>query len=71
MDAIAAQIYSASIITSSSSNELTFNEDDRSGILTPCNNMLLISASIMGYRVHRMMVDTGSYCNILFKKTLD
>ncbi|KAL8531186.1 hypothetical protein ACS0TY_007985 [Phlomoides rotata] len=50
---------------------LTFTDDDLKGILMPHNDPLVISLNIMGTKVHRLLVDTGSYANIIFQTTLD
>ncbi|KAL8493493.1 hypothetical protein ACS0TY_024634 [Phlomoides rotata] len=43
----------------------------RPRIMTPHNDSLVVSANIMGTKVHRLLVDTGSYVNIIFRRTLD
>ncbi|KAL8520824.1 hypothetical protein ACS0TY_011397 [Phlomoides rotata] len=50
---------------------LTFTKDDLKGILMPHNDPLVISKNIIGTKVHRLLVDTGSYANIIFRMTLD
>ncbi|KAL8524782.1 hypothetical protein ACS0TY_014407 [Phlomoides rotata] len=37
----------------------------------PHNDPLVINMNIMGTKVHRLLVDTGSYANIIFRTTLD
>ncbi|KAL8524326.1 hypothetical protein ACS0TY_014054 [Phlomoides rotata] len=39
-------------------------------MLIPHNDPLVISMNIMGTKVHRLLVDTGSYANIIFRSTL-
>ncbi|KAL8470717.1 hypothetical protein ACS0TY_033329 [Phlomoides rotata] len=48
-----------------------FTEDDLKGILMPPNDPLVISMNIMGTKVHRLLVDTRSYSNIILRMTLD
>ncbi|KAL8480461.1 hypothetical protein ACS0TY_027117 [Phlomoides rotata] len=49
---------------------LTFTADDLKGVLMPHNDPLVISMNIMGTKVHILLVDTGSYANIIFRSTL-
>lgn len=37
----------------------------------PNVDTLVITTKIMGLTVHRLLVDNGAFCNILFKSTLD
>lgn len=39
--------------------------------MSPHNDSLVISAQIMGIKVHKLLIDIGAYDNMLFKKTLD
>ncbi|KAL8488627.1 hypothetical protein ACS0TY_024788 [Phlomoides rotata] len=48
-----------------------FTENDLNGILMPHNDPLVINMNIMGTKVHRLLVDTRSYANIIFRTTLD
>ncbi|KAL8555597.1 hypothetical protein ACS0TY_003413 [Phlomoides rotata] len=65
------QIETGSLKKKVPSFPLTFTEDDLNGIMTPHNNSLVVSANIMGTKVHRLLIDTGSYANIIFRSTLD
>ncbi|KAL8524280.1 hypothetical protein ACS0TY_014014 [Phlomoides rotata] len=53
------------------SSPLTFITDDLKGVLMPHNDPLVINMNIMGTKVHQLLVDTGSYANIIFRTTLD
>ncbi|KAL8536220.1 hypothetical protein ACS0TY_011740 [Phlomoides rotata] len=52
------------------SSPLTFTTDDLKGVMMPHNDPLVTSMNIMGTKVHRPLVDTGSYTNIIFRSTL-
>ncbi|KAL8470422.1 hypothetical protein ACS0TY_033054 [Phlomoides rotata] len=49
---------------------LMFTTDNLKGVLMPHNDPLVISMNIMGTKVHRLLVDIGSYANIIFRSTL-
>lgn len=53
------------------SHQIVFFEDNLDGIVGPNNDSLVNSAHLLGMRVHWLLVDTGAYVNILFKKTLN
>ncbi|KAL8468797.1 hypothetical protein ACS0TY_031844 [Phlomoides rotata] len=49
---------------------LTFTANNLKGVLMPHNDPLVIIMNIMGTKVHRLLVDTRSYANIIFRSTL-
>lgn len=52
-------------------NSIQFREQDKAGLVYLNFDPLVIKTNIMGVKVHRLLVDSGAFCNTLFKKTLD
>lgn len=52
-------------------NSIRFSDQDKVGVIYPNINPLVISTKILGVTVHRLLVDNGAFCNILFNSTLD
>lgn len=52
-------------------NSIQFGEQDKTGIVYPNVDPVVIKGKIMGMTVHRLLVDGDAFCNILFKSTLD
>lgn len=52
-------------------NTITFPDEDKDGVIYPNISLLVISAKIMGVIVHRLLMNNGNFCNVLFKDTLD
>ncbi|KAL6552673.1 hypothetical protein OROHE_008037 [Orobanche hederae] len=44
---------------------------DREGLLCPKEDALVVSTNILGKTVDRILVDNGSFCNIIYKSALD
>lgn len=50
---------------------VTFTEDDALHVQFPHNDPLVVTLKIANRRVHRILVDTGSSLNVMYKATLD
>ncbi|XP_052291838.1 uncharacterized protein LOC127900684 [Citrus sinensis] len=50
---------------------IMWTDDDEEGILYPHEDALVIKAMVAGTELRRILVDTGSSVNILFKSALD
>ena len=47
-------------------NTIAFTDEDFEGIETPHQDALVILARILGWKIERVMIDTGSSTDILF-----
>ncbi|KAL6570908.1 hypothetical protein OROGR_000458 [Orobanche gracilis] len=50
---------------------ITLSNKDREGIQCPKSDALVIFANVLGKIVDHILVDTGSFCNIIYKTALD
>ena len=50
---------------------IMWTDDDKEGILYPHEDALVIKARVAGTKLWRILVDTGSSVDILFKSALD
>ncbi|KAL6558618.1 hypothetical protein OROMI_018968 [Orobanche minor] len=50
---------------------LSFSNQDREGLLCPKEDALVVSTGILGKTIDRILVDNGSFCNIIYKSALD
>ncbi|KAL6567901.1 hypothetical protein OROGR_001569 [Orobanche gracilis] len=50
---------------------ITFSNKDMEGIRCPKSDALVISANVLGWIVDRILVDNGSFCNIIYKSAMD
>ena len=44
----------------------SFTEKDLEGVACPHNDVIVISAIIKNAKIHQVLVDTGSFCDIMF-----
>ncbi|XP_073280645.1 uncharacterized protein [Primulina huaijiensis] len=50
---------------------ISFGPEDLRGVVTPHNDVLVVTATIDNYDVAMIFIDNGSSVNVLFKSTLD
>ncbi|XP_073049399.1 uncharacterized protein [Primulina eburnea] len=50
---------------------ISFGPEDLRGVVTPHNDALVVTATIVNYDVARIFIDNGSSVNVLFKSKLD
>lgn len=50
---------------------ITFSAEDYEGVLLPHNDALVVTMAIANHNIHRILVDTGSSANMLYKSTFD
>lgn len=53
------------------SHPVTFTKDDASHVRFPNNDPFIVTLLIANRRVHRILVDTGSSINVMYKANLD
>ena len=53
------------------SHSVTFAEDDASHMQFPHNDLLVVTLQIANCRVQKILVDTRSSVNVMYKATLD
>ncbi|XP_070046058.1 uncharacterized protein [Nicotiana tomentosiformis] len=52
-------------------DDITFTEEDADGLLLPYNDALVISLNVLGFKIKRVLVDTGSLANIIQWRVLE
>lgn len=51
--------------------DLTFTKKDCAGVTYPHNDPLVVTIDIANRAIHRVLIDSGSSVNVLFKSTFD